>query len=139
MVEIMMSLGVLAFAILMLIALIPLGLRTNSDTRQESTSVNIIGTMIADWKAVGLTTNQTPVFKLPALSPGKVVSDVLWVGADGAIANKADSRYRVAYRVTPPSSSSSFAPYYVAVTVSWPAQAATPNGKVEATAALPSR
>ncbi|HEY8965377.1 MAG TPA: hypothetical protein VIM58_02970 [Candidatus Methylacidiphilales bacterium] len=139
MVEVVMAIGVLTFAVLMLIALVPLGLRTNDDTSREGSSINIIGSLIADWRSVGLTANATPRFHMPALAPTMKTSDTLWIADSGASTSEAEGRYRVDYRVTPPPSTNSFSPYYVAVTVSWPARAAVPVGKVEATAALPSR
>ena len=136
-VEVVLALGVLTFAVLLLLALVPAGLQTNRDTREESMATNIVGAMIADWRAVGQTTNASTVFRFPALSAGSSATNTIWISDTGQPVAAAAARYRVAYRLTAPAAGS-LAPYYVNFTVSWPAQATNSVGKLESIAALPS-
>jgi type II secretory pathway pseudopilin PulG len=136
-IEVVLAMGVLTFAVLMLLALVPAGLQTNRDTREESMATNLIAAMIADWRAIGVTTNASTVFKFPHLNTGAGSTNTLWIGESGQSVVAASARYRVAYRLTPPPSGSCL-PYYVDFTVSWPAQATNAVSKVEAIAALPS-
>jgi len=138
MIEVLLALGILSFAVLMILALLPAGLQTNQDTQEESVAVNIVNSIVADWRSVGTTTNKTPLFALPSPSRSMATSGLLGIGDGGQATNVDSARYRVAYDVSPPAASS-FSPYYVHFTVSWPAQAAIPLGKIEFVSSLPSR
>lgn len=136
-VEVVLALGVLTFAVLMLLALVPAGLQTNRDTREESLATNLIAAMVADWRAAGGTTNASRLFQFPPLDTAVSGTNTVWVNESGQSVGAADARYRVSYRLTVPPDGS-LLPYYVDFTVSWPAQATNAVGKVEAVAALPS-
>ncbi len=138
-VEVVLALGVLSFAVLIMLALLPMGLKTNRDTQEESMAVNIVGAMVADWKAVALTTNQSLIFDLPPLAPSMALTNTLGISESGQSTNLSAAMYRVSYHVTPPVPTNSFMPYYVDFTVLWPAQSTNAVGKIEFIAALPSQ
>ena len=137
MTEVLLALGILSFAVLMVLALVPLGLQTNQDSQEESVAVNIVGSLVADWRAVDTTTNASFIFHLPAISAKMTPSNTFGISDSGQVTNIEAARYRVAYTVVPPATNS-FSPYYVHFTLSWPAQATNNPARLEFVATLPS-
>ncbi len=143
-IEVVLALGVLSFAILTIVALLPIGLQSNRDSYEESVGTNLIAALVADWRAlqVGSTnTTDSSVYQLPRFKQGMTLTNVLWVTEGGQRTNSAAAaRYRVAYKIAPPPTlNSSFAPYYVSFVVSWPAQATNAVSSVESIAAIPAQ
>lgn len=140
-IEVVLALGVLSFAILSIMALLPMGLQTNRDSYEESVGTNLIAAMVADWRAlqVGGSNTFSPIFKLPKLQASTPLTNVLGISETGKVTNLTSSRYRVSYRIIPPTASDSFTPYYVSFVVSWPGQATNANSSVESIAAISSR
>lgn len=140
-IEVVLALGVMSFAILSIMALLPMGLQTNRDSHEESVGTNLIAAMVADWRAlkIGGTNNTSPVFNLPKLQPTMPLTNTIGIGETGQLTNLSSARYRVAYRIIPPATSDSFAPYYISFVISWPAQATNVMSSVESIAAIPSR
>ncbi len=140
-IEVVLALGVLSFAILSIMALLPMGLQTNRDSYEESVGTNLIGAMVADWQSlrVGGTNRTSPVFKLPKLEPLMQQTNALGIDESGEITSLASARYKVAYRIIPPTVADSFSPYFISFVVSWPAQSTNAASSVESIAAIPSR
>src|ERR1700754_1592668 len=79
-IEVVLALGVLSFAILSIVALLPIGLQTNRDSYEESVGTNLIAAMVADWntfKSGGTNNLPSPVFKLPRLQQGMALTNAL--------------------------------------------------------------
>jgi len=137
-IEVVLALGVLAFAILSILALLPLGLQNNRDSYEESVGANIIGSMVADWRSLATNGSNgvSPVFGLPRFRQGMSLSNTLGISDGGQVTNLAVARYRVSYRIVQPATNS-FAPYYVNFIVSWPAPATNAVSSIESIAAIP--
>jgi uncharacterized protein (TIGR02598 family) len=129
-VEVVISLAIVAFAFIGIVGLFPYGIKSNRDSVEESRALNLIQTMVADWQSTAWSTNNTPspAYGLPSLANvTKVTNGTLYVGEDGGTnSSPANSFYRVTYTIYP--GSSTVQPAYVDWLASWPA--ATPVNNV---------
>ena len=131
-VEVTLALGIASFAIVLLVALLPIGLRSTRDSLEESAALNVIAAVVADRQATPYDTAST-LYQLPALTPGMTVSsNSFGVSKDNDFipssnpAGLTTARFRVDYRLTPPVSAS-LAPFVCQLKVSWPASSPTPT------------
>jgi hypothetical protein len=135
-----MALGIAAFALVPIVALLPVGLKSAGDSNDESRVVNLLNALVSDRKATPLD-QASIVFKLPVLTPALVspVTGDFGISEDDkpvSAADMAKARYRVSYRVIPPAAGS-FDPYLIRLRVSWPAQNVTSPEALEIVAAYP--
>jgi uncharacterized protein (TIGR02598 family) len=147
-VEVVTSLAIVSFALLVIVALLPMGLQSTRDTIEETGAVNALSAIIADRQATSLT-NASQVYQLPALTTSmSVTTDYFGVASDntspattGSPHNLTGTQYRVDYTVIPPTSTADGVilndPYRIYFRISWPALAATPTSFVEAVATFP--
>lgn len=122
-IEVVLALGLAAFAIVVIVGLLPVGLKLTSESEDESRAVNILSAVIADRQATPLDLPSHP-YTLPALDSAVegffgVKDNEEYAGTD-----LANSRFRVDYRVTPPPANS-LNPWLIWLRVSWPAQGAS--------------
>ncbi|MDR1146287.1 MAG: hypothetical protein LBK71_09150 [Verrucomicrobiales bacterium] len=139
-VEVVLAIGIMAFGLIVIIGLLPAGLRSNRDSTEESQAVNLMQAVIADRQATDYAL-ASAIYGVPALrgddSPlasGTVFSGSCYIADSGSASadGNADSRYLVAYTVW----SSTEAPIeaLMNIRVSWPAQQPNPLSRVESTA-----
>ncbi len=145
-VEVVLAMGIIAFALIVLFALLPVGLKSNSDSIGESQAVNLLQAMIADRQATSYT-NASPLYNLPALSAVTgTTSGTFYLMEDGVTTNATptQARYQINYTVYPANSlyaqatnypvSSLPMPVSIHFTVSWPAAATNRASSVETVA-----
>lgn len=123
-VEVVLALGIASFALVTIVALLPVGLKMASESENESRAVNILSAVAADRMATpfGLPSRE---FGFPSLT-NTVTEGFLLVEEDGtATADEDAARYRVGYQVIPPASLS-LEPYRVWLRISSPAQNTNP-------------
>jgi len=145
-VEIVLAMGIIAFALIVLFALLPVGLKSNTDSIGESQAVNLLQALIADRQASGYYTNSS-VYNLPALTNvTSTGSGTFYIMEDGVTTNAqpANARYQVNYTLYPASYQFAAATNYPATTVpmpvsmdfivSWPAAATNRASSVETVA-----
>jgi uncharacterized protein (TIGR02598 family) len=145
-VEVVMAIGVIAIALIILFALVPVGLKSNVDSAGESQAVNVLQALISDRQASSFT-NASSLYNLPAISyVTNSSAGTLYLMEDGVTTNAqpAAARYRIDYTVYP--SDSIFAsatnypvaslpmPVSIDFRVSWPAAATNRNSSVETVA-----
>ena len=86
-VEIVLAMGIIAFALIVLFALLPVGLKSNTDSIGESQAVNLLQALIADRQATAYT-NASSVHNLPALNNVTTSSTgTLFLKEDGVTTN----------------------------------------------------
>ena len=131
-VEVTLALGIASFAIVLLVALLPVGIRSTRDSLEESAALNVIAAVVADRQATPYG-NASTVYQLPALTSGMMIaSNYFGVSKDNepvpSISPVAltTARFRVDYRLTPPAPGS-LALYLCCLKVSWPASSPTPT------------
>jgi len=144
-VEIVLAMGIIAFALIVLFALLPVGLKSNTDSIGESQAVNLLQALIADRQASGYYTNSS-VYNLPALTNVTTSSTgTLFIQEDGTTnASPGSARYQVSYTLYPAVYQFAAATNYPATTVpmpvsmdfivSWPAAATNRASSVETVA-----
>jgi type II secretory pathway pseudopilin PulG len=137
-VEVVLALGVAVFGILAIVALLPVGIRSTSDSLEESQAINVLSEVIADRQATPFSAPST-LYNLPALTNtlvGPVSSFFGITDSDQLSTQLNEARYRVSYTITPPATGrlDSYQAYFK---VSWPAASANPSGFVEGVANFP--
>ncbi|HEX4140257.1 MAG TPA: hypothetical protein VHY09_07910 [Candidatus Methylacidiphilales bacterium] len=145
-VEVVLAMGIIAFALIVLFALLPVGLKSNTDSIGESQAVNLLQAMIADRQS-GAYSNTSPVYNLPALTDVTgTLTGTLYLMEDGVTTNSspANARYQVNYTIYPSANLYAMATNYPAssvpmpvsmdVSVSWPAAATNRASSVETVA-----
>src|ERR1700679_780277 len=66
-VEIVLAMGIIAFALIVLFALLPVGLKSNTDSIGETQAVNVLQALIADRHSTAYSASST-LYNLPALT-----------------------------------------------------------------------
>jgi uncharacterized protein (TIGR02598 family) len=145
-VEVVLAMGILSFALIIVVALLPVGLKSNSDSMGESQAVNLLQALIADRQATAYSTNSA-LYNLPAVT--NITSQVtgsLFIMEDSVTTNAQPTaaRYRVSYTIYPATNVFSGAtndpvtgppqPVSINFKVSWPAAQTNRPSSVETVA-----
>lgn len=143
-VEVVIALGVLAVALVALIGLLPRGMLTNQETREETEAIGLVRHLVAERRAVPFTDDISN--GLPALDTIPPDPEDNRVEANFTDRDWGDRRYRVEYSlhrppvisnvVTGADEVSRTSPYLVFLRVSWPADTANSKGSVESLASF---
>lgn len=141
-IEVALALGVMAFCLVALLALLPIGLKLNQTSIENTAITSATAAIMADLFATPLTASQSPRFNFKVPAPGAPATpaaapQTLFLPAsgdsDGSVALKAgaspvftgasqtQSRYRACVWFTPPTDAKSKAATLVHILVTWPA------------------
>ena len=137
-VEVVLALGVAAFCILTIVALLPAGMHSTHDSIAESEALNVLSGIIADRKASPLTSKST-IYQLPKLDSTLTSSTTMTFGIlenNQPTPTMGGARYRVDCTFTPPLPGTAN-PYTGYFKVSWPAASPTVTGSVELVVTFP--
>ncbi len=130
-IEVLLALGIISFALIALVGLFTVGLRTNKESSDQIEAANIASLLLTTLRA--LPTNPPASFALPALNQA-TVSKTIQVTADGATAvatNASGPSYNLSYTVgTNAATGSKLANVYLMLW--WPASAPMPTNKTSA-------
>jgi len=142
-VEVVLAMGIVSFALIVMFALLPIGLKSNNDSMGESQGVNLLQALIADRKASAYT-NYSSSYNIPALTNvTSQMTGTLYVMEDGVTTNAlaTAARYCVSYTVYPATNIYSGAtnapvsgppqPVSINFRVSWPAAQTNRPSSVE--------
>ena len=145
-VEVVLAMGIIAFALIIMLGLLPVGLKSNIDSVGESQAVNLIQSLIADRQTTAYSANSL-VYNIPALTNVTTpLTSTIYVNEDGVTTNAqpTSARYRVTYTVNPASIVTATAtnypatslpqPVFINFRVSWPAAQTNQNSEVETVA-----
>ncbi len=137
-IEVLLGLGVMTFCLVVVIGLIPIGLETNKESRDETDAMSLVQMIAADYRAAGISTNASPLFGLPALTGLTVgISSNFWVANDAVtLTNRTAAKFTVDYAVNCPATGSA-APYTVGVTVTWTGNSTNGPTQVSTVFAVP--
>ena len=138
--------GIIAFALIIMVGLLPVGLKSNSDSMDESQAVNLMQALIADRESTAYSTNSA-IYNLPALTNITAIQTNLLYIMDDSVSTNAQpttARYRVSYTIYPATTMYTSATNYISATVpqpvfinfrvSWPAAQTNRPSSVETTA-----
>jgi type II secretory pathway pseudopilin PulG len=135
-VEVVLSLGITSFALLAIVALLPLGVQSTKDSLEETGAVNVLSAVIADRQATPFIL-PSKIYQLPPLINSPPTNSFLVDDGNRLTANLNVARYKVDYMVIPPSVNQ-LTPYQIHLRVSWPAAAkVNPSGSLEVVASYP--
>jgi uncharacterized protein (TIGR02598 family) len=136
-IEVVIALGVATFAILVIVALLPAGIRSTKDSLDETHAVNILSQIISDRRSTPYA-NSSSIYSIPALTGTTQISNYFGILDDDQYSSTLSAAtYRVDYIITPPASGQ-LGPYQLYLKVSWPAASTTTNGgAVETVATMP--
>jgi uncharacterized protein (TIGR02598 family) len=130
-VEVTLALGLIVFCLLTLMALLPVGVKSNQESIQQTAAANFAAAIAADLK------NTEPgmvsaLFGLtrPAAAATAVSSQTLYLdengtrsGTVGASTAPSGARYRVLVEATPPGTAASVQAVMLRIRLVWPAPA----------------
>lgn len=143
-VEITIALGIAAFCLLAIFALLPTGMNTNRSSVQETIGASIASAIVADLRSTpttGTGATSSPIYKLnPGTATNAGAGQTIYVFANGSLASsatdtsQADDIYKVVYTVTDDPTVSSTK--VVDLKVQAPAPAPNPQTVFEAWTAL---
>lgn len=133
-VEVVMALGIFSFALVVMLSLLPAGLKMDQRSEDESFAVNALSAIIGDRTASSVT-NKSTIYQLPALTQTNAVT-TLYLSENYTLTNQTSALYQVqATYLTP--ASGSLSPYLIHFRVTWPAASkATPRGSLETISAI---
>ncbi len=132
-VELVLALGVLAFCLIAVFGLMPVGMQTNRNATSQTAATNIIGGIVADLRTTPAAATTSPQFAITFGTDKTLYFDA---SAQPSTSLTSDSRYRL--NITWNSAPTGL--HYAALKVTWPAAAdpaiTTPSGSVEIFAAF---
>jgi len=143
-VEVTIALGIVAFGVVAIFALLPAGLQLVRESTDESIASGILTMMASDVQAKTTNPSESPRFTIRLTSGTK--AGILHSNGNGGLLFDASGRYLGfagissqarfvgSYSIRPGTIDS---PANALLMVSWPAQAATPSGRIETLIALP--
>jgi hypothetical protein len=141
MVEVVLTLGVIVFALVTIVALVPVGIRSSTDSLQESQAIDILSAVVADRRATPLSTASSN-FALPPLTnaTSATVTTNNFFGMTDADQSTgttlSQAHYRIDYSFTLPASGT-LTPAFGYFRASWPAASAKPASFVEIVVTFP--
>lgn len=126
-IEVTLALGVAAFCLLTVSALLIVGVQTNKKSKSENVATNIIAAAVSDLRA----TAKVPLGQLPGATPSLFQfalygsSPPLFFDTNGSRTNDINAPYRLTVRT---SNSGETTPVYAWLRVTWPGSADPDNG-----------
>jgi uncharacterized protein (TIGR02598 family) len=131
-VEVVIALGIVSFALLAVIGLLPIGMQTNRDSVEETQALTVLGAIAAD-RRVSPPAGNSLIYNIPPLSTA--TTSTIYVKEDGtASATPSDARYRVVVTSQVPPTYGN--PTLMHLYASWPPMATKNNSSVEILAAF---
>lgn len=130
-VEVTLALGVMAFCLLAIAGLLPIGLSTHQASAQQTASTDIISSVVTDLRSTSESSNSSPRFGIDIASGGTI-----YIMENGTPGSQDNSRYRVDVALNPQAGRLATTGR---IQVTWPPQQADPAkaaGRVEAFIAL---
>lgn len=137
-VEVVLSLGITSFALLAIVALLPIGLQSTKDSLEETGAVNVLNAVIADRQVTPFSLTSR-AYQLPVLdtaTPANTAGSFEVSANNQYVVNRAVTVpvYQVDYLITTPPLASPLDPYLIHFRVSWPPKSKNPSGALEVVA-----
>lgn len=133
-IEVALALGIVAFALVAIIGLIPIGLNSNQSSSDQTAAAGLAAGIVADLRAAPVeippVVKNTPRYQVQLPPSGSAVH-TLFLREDGSVAGSMDTnadpgqdpRYRTTLFITAPTSASQKVATIVRVLITWPALA----------------
>lgn len=127
-VEVVLALGITAFCLLTIFALLPIGLKTNQETLQETTAASLAAAVSTDLRATSSTGTTSPYFGLPVSSASTNNIYVTDAGEKLTAPSGSQATYLATVVFTPASATMNAASARILIT--WPALPGQVNGAI---------
>ena len=141
-VEVTLALGVMAFCIVPVFGLLPVGINSNQTSLNQTRAASVAANLCADVRGTALTNTKSPRFGVDVADAGSQTLYFTEAGDAVTTATAFNARYRVSVTVTPPptagTASAAQGATWLSVLVTWPAAATATNaaGKYQGTTAI---
>lgn len=126
-VEVTLAIGIMAFAVLAVVGLLPLGLQSVKTGTDEMAAIGILGALETDLEVSPVTSAASAQFHIDRLKTGiqGTAGSQIYLNAEGAVSSLNDARYRlVVENLAPiPATLSPDFVYRCRAKISWPAGA----------------
>jgi len=126
-VEVVLSLGIVIFCSMTLIALIPVGLNANKLSREQIIALNLCRSIESDLKATPSTATTDPLYGISMPAAGATTTSTLYdtyasgTGISFSTTSKPTSQYRFTVTLTGAPTTSPNDPVNVKIQATWPA------------------
>ena len=124
-VEVTIALGIAGFCLVVLLGLIPAGMRNASTATEQTAAVGLLGAVVADLRETPGSSNTSAHFGITIPASGSATTATNYFSDDGQTNARSQSRYGVESTVTPQPNELAFA----RILIYWPAMAASTNAK----------
>jgi len=125
-IEVAIAFGIISFALVVLLALLPVGLSSSREASAEEAATELLAAASADLRNAPPDASETPFFRLPSNPQGEATEYFSARGAKTATVSDARFRLTIASRTN-----ANPGLQVLHVTVSWPPQVTPPTGRVE--------
>jgi uncharacterized protein (TIGR02598 family) len=120
-VEVTIALGIAAFCLISLLALLPPGMNSSKNATEETAAMNGIAGIVADLRSMPASATTSPLHGLP-LTSGTFYFNDSW----RKLTTASDAQYRLTTLTSVPAANA-MAPVRATLQVSWPASVAPAN------------
>lgn len=136
-VEVTLALGLAAFGLLAIYALLPAGMNSEADSMRTTAAASLASAIVADLQGAPLipsgATSATPRY---GLNPTKQGTQLLYLKGEGSkVVSAGEADFRATVSLLP--AADALGPTRAHVVISWPAGAASPSGSFEVVTAIP--
>jgi len=129
-VEVTLSLGIVAFGLITLLGLLPTGLNLVKESADETTAASIARAISADLRSMESTAGSSAIHQIPVgtANSGKAYfnAEGKWLGNGGPYD---DAVYTASWTIA---ARSTQAPPLASIVVTWPSRATVPSGSLDA-------
>jgi uncharacterized protein (TIGR02598 family) len=134
-VEVTLALGVAGFCLVVLLGLLPVGMRTTATASEQTATVGILGSIISDLKATPSDTSTSPGFAISIPQQGNSTTTLYFTEHGEAVPEPTTARYAVVATLSAPASSSLVNTH---IRIYWPPGATANNasGSIESMTVL---
>lgn len=127
-VEVVLAMGIMAFGLVAIFALLPTGLTSVQDGKMEEAASDILTLAAVDLRATSATNGISPVFAVNARAASPTATTNFLNIAGGKVATPEQAKFRL---VASPQASTSPELIVWNLAVQWPPQATDPSNRVE--------
>jgi type II secretory pathway pseudopilin PulG len=129
-VEVTLALGLVAFALISLLGLLPVGLNTVRESSDQRDGMNILSALDADIRNVPSGKTDSQIYGIPVWLDNGTVPPKYLNQNGHVVPTKGEAFYQVTWTIYRPAANSAD-PLRIYLRVSWPGKAANPTGSLE--------
>lgn len=138
-VEVVLAIGITAFALIAILGLLPVGLNTMRESVDEMVATGILTAVEADLRNVPEDESNSPLYGVPVWSAASTTEWQRFLDRNGhPVAERQEADYVMVCTLYPPEEDVSDC-LRIHVKVAWPGRAAVPTGSVETLVAIAQR